>query len=82
MNLRLAFAMGGLLLALGTAVAVAGDSLDPAAIERVLEPTQMPSLLGPIASEGRVGWACEPERAASAQTMRDAHLPQPTRPEK
>ena len=78
MNLRLAFAMGGLLLALGTAVAVAGDALDPAAIERVLEPAQTPSLLGPIAAEGRVGWACEPERAASATSVRDAHLPKAT----
>lgn|GEM_PF-2610559 len=78
MNLKLAFAMGALLLALGTAVAIAGVELNPAAIEQVLEPSQLPSLLGPIAVEGRAGWACEPEKAATTLSIRDAHLPQPT----
>ena len=77
MNLRLGFAMGGLLLALGMAVATAGAALDPAAIEQSLEPSQAPSLLGPISVEGRVGWACEPERAASASEAQQAHLPSP-----
>ena len=78
MNLKLAFTMGVLLLALGTAVAVAGVELNPAAMEQVLEPSQSPSLLGPIAVEGRVGWACEPEKAATTVSIREAHLPQPT----
>jgi hypothetical protein len=77
MNLRLAFAIGGLLLALGTAVAAAGAGLDPVAIAQSLEPSQSPSLLGPISIEGRVGWACKPERAATATTVRDAELPNP-----
>ena len=78
MNFKLAFAMGALLLALGSAVAVAGVELNPTAMEQVLEPSQTPSLLGPIAVEGRVGWACEPEKAATTVSIRDAHLPQPT----
>ena len=77
MNLRLAFAMAGLLLALGTAVATAGAVLDPAAIEQGLEPSQAPSLLAPISVEGRTGWACEPERAATAADAQQAHLPLP-----
>jgi hypothetical protein len=76
MNLRLGFVMGALLLALGTAVAVAGVELDPVAMEQVLEPSQAAPLLGPIAVEGRVGWACEPEHAATTDSSRDAHLPQ------
>jgi len=75
MNLRLAFAVAGLLLALGAAVTAGSAALDPAAIERTLEPSQAPQLLGPIAAEGRVGWKCEPERASSATSVRDAHLP-------
>ena len=76
MNLRLAFAIGGLLLALGGGIAAASTMvLDPAAVVRSLEPSQAPSLLGPISVEGRVGWACEPERAASAAVAHDAHLP-------
>jgi hypothetical protein len=78
MNFKLAFAMGGLLLALGTAVAVAGVELNPAVIEQALEPSQVPSLLGAIPVEGRVGWACEPEKAAMTVSIHDAHLPQPT----
>jgi len=78
MNFKLAFAMGALLLALGSAVAVAGVELNPTVMEQVLEPSQTPSLLGPIAVEGRVGWACEPEKAATTVSIRDARLPQPT----
>lgn len=77
MNLRLAFAIGGLLLALGTAVAATGAVLDPVAIAQSLEPSQSPSMLGPISIEGRAGWACKPERAAAARTVRDAELPDP-----
>ena len=77
MNLRLAFAMGGLLLALGTAVAAGSAVLDPIAIAQSLEPSQPPSLLGPISIEGRVGWACKPEHAAAATTIKDAELPGP-----
>jgi len=77
MNFKLAFTMGVLLLALGTAVAVAGVELSPTAMAQVLEPSQAPPLLGPIAVEGRVGWACEPEKAATTGSTRDAHLPEP-----
>jgi len=75
MNLRLGFAVGLFILALGGGVALAGDVLDPAAVTRALEPSATPNLLAPISVEGRVGWACEPERAASATAARDAHLP-------
>jgi hypothetical protein len=75
MSLRLAFAVGGLLLALGGGIAAASTALDPLAIERSLEPSQIPALLGPISVEGRVGWACEPEKAASMSSAREAHLP-------
>jgi hypothetical protein len=76
MNLRLAFAMAGLLLALGAAVAAGGAVLDPAALEQTLEPSQAPGLLGPITAEGRVGWKCAPELASSATLVHDADLPQ------
>lgn len=75
MKLRLAFAVGGLLLALGGGLAIAGSAFDPVAVERSLTPSQAPALLGPISVEGRTGWACEPERAATAVRARDAHLP-------
>jgi hypothetical protein len=34
-----------------------------------------PALLGPITSTGRVGWACTPEKAASAAGWHEAELP-------
>lgn len=77
MNFKLAFAMGVLLLALGSAIAVAGVELNPSTMAQVLEPSQAPSLLGPIAVEGRIGWVCEPEKAATTVSIHDAHLPQP-----
>lgn len=40
-----------------------------------LAPSDTPSLLGPIAESGRVGWACKPEQAAAAKRARAAELP-------
>jgi hypothetical protein len=77
MNVRLAFTLGTLLLALGTAVAAAGTAFDPATIERTLQTSQAPDLLGPISVEGRTGWACKPEIAAGAVNARAAELPAP-----
>jgi hypothetical protein len=77
MNVRLAFTVGVMLLALGTAVAAAGTALDPLTVERTLQTSQTPELLGPISVEGRTGWACEPEKAAGAVSVRSAHLPIP-----
>ena len=75
MTLRLAFAVGGLVLALGGGIAAASTALDPVVVERSLQPSQIPGLLGPISVEGRVGWACEPEKAATMSSAREAHLP-------
>jgi hypothetical protein len=40
-----------------------------------LIPSAPPSLLEPIASEGRKGWDCKPEHAAEAQHWNAANLP-------
>lgn len=77
MNVRLAFTVGALLLALGTAVAAAGTALDPVTVERTLQTSQAPDLLGPISVEGRTGWACKPEIAAGAASARAGELPAP-----
>jgi hypothetical protein len=45
------------------------------AIAGELTPSELPSLLGPITSSGRIGWECKPERAASASSWHDAELP-------
>lgn len=55
--------------------AVAGaDSLENL-LAGALMPSAAPALLGPITAEGRVGWQCKPERAASATPWREAELP-------
>lgn len=55
-------------------IAVAAESLLDSTSAAVL-PSEPPGLLPPITAEGRVGWACEAERAARAMSARDAHLP-------
>jgi hypothetical protein len=67
--------LAGTLAALGTGFAGAG-SLE-AMLSGALQTSAAPSLLGPISESGRKGWACKPERAASAHAPKDAELPVP-----
>lgn len=70
---RLALAFALALAALSGAAAGAALLLDdPVAL---LAPSAQPDLLGPITEAGRVGWACAPERAATAKRAADAGLP-------
>ncbi|HEV2260930.1 MAG TPA: hypothetical protein VGR69_01410 [Candidatus Rubrimentiphilum sp.] len=48
-----------------------------AMLDGALAPSAAPALLGPINEDGRVGWACKPERAAGARSWQDAELPRP-----
>ena len=72
---KLLLAMALLLAAGACGIAYAGTTLlaqiDPA----TLAPSADPSLLGPITVEGRTGWACIPERAATTKRWKAAALP-------
>jgi hypothetical protein len=46
-----------------------------ATAELASTPSLPPGLLGPILSNGRTGWHCEAELAASSQQPKDAQLP-------
>jgi hypothetical protein len=59
----------------GTAAGVAGAATVESMLEGALQPSAAPSLLGPITEAGRKGWACKPEKAASAEHWQDAELP-------
>lgn len=70
---RLALALALALAALcGAAAGAALLGDDPVAL---LVPSAQPDLLGPITEQGRTGWACAPERAATAKHAADAGLP-------
>jgi hypothetical protein len=56
-------------------MAAAGAASLEDMLSGTLTPSAAPALLGPITSEGRVGWACKPERAAAAAPWRQAELP-------
>lgn len=71
------------LLLLGAAalrVAWANAGVLDAANATALEPSALPGLLGPIDEHGRTGWLCTPEIAAGAARVRDAELPDPSKP--
>ena len=59
----------------GALAGAAGASSFEALLQNALAPSAAPALLGPITEAGRTGWACKPERAASAENWRDAGLP-------
>lgn len=54
---------------------VAGAASIEAMLASQLQPSEAPALLAPITESGRTGWACKPERAASAKGWRDSELP-------
>ena len=54
---------------------VAGAASFDAMLGSQLQPSEAPALLAPIAESGRTGWACKPERAASARRSTDSELP-------
>ncbi|HZZ65385.1 MAG TPA: hypothetical protein VFE17_07805 [Candidatus Baltobacteraceae bacterium] len=53
----------------------AGASSIEHALDGGLTASAPPALLGPITESGRTGWACKPEKAASAKAAADAELP-------
>jgi len=55
--------------------AVANVSSVQTLLDGGFRPSEQPGLLGPITETGRTGWACKPEKAAEAATVRDAELP-------
>lgn len=61
-------AAAGAAVALSSFDGLAGSGLDPSGA---------PGLLGPITENGRTGWDCAAEKAATAQRWRDATLPPP-----
>lgn len=71
-------------LAAGMLAALASGFAGAGALEKSLagglQISAAPALLGPITEEGRKGWACKPERAASAPKAADAALPGPDTP--
>lgn len=71
--------LAALLLAAGLAwsgrVAAAGAATLEELLAGAMTPSAMPSLLGPITAQGRVGWECKPERAAAAPSYGQAELP-------
>ena len=72
-------ALAGLLLiaAASLRVAVAGASdLGLSSVDSLVS-SSFPDMLGPINENGRVGWACRPERAAEAAKAHMADLPTP-----
>jgi hypothetical protein len=70
--------IGGLLC--GRFALAGATSLDDM-LSGALTPSGAPALLGPIASGGRVGWECKPERAAASERAHEAELPSdPTSP--
>jgi len=62
---------------LAGAYGFAGAQSLEAMLDGALQPSAAPALLGPIAENGRVGWACKPEKAAGASAWQDAELPRP-----
>ncbi|HET9096390.1 MAG TPA: hypothetical protein VFN37_06990 [Candidatus Baltobacteraceae bacterium] len=64
----------------GAAAGIAGASSVESALEGALQPSAAPALLGPITEAGRKGWACKPEQAAAARTVRQAELPDAAAP--
>lgn len=58
-----------------SAVGFAGASSIERALEGGLTASAPPALLGPITESGRTGWACKPEKAASAKAAAAAELP-------
>ena len=77
-KVRVALSMVATLLAL--LVTVAGIALAAeGALEGlggvVLQPSDIPGLLAPIAEAGRTGWNCIPEHAAVAPLAQNAELP-------
>ena len=56
-------------------IAAAGAASLEDLLAGALAPSAAPALLGPITSSGRVGWACKPEKAASAAGWHEAELP-------
>jgi len=72
---RLLLAAALLTSAVGAGVAYAnGSSVVDISVSTLL-PSEAPGMLGPISAQGRVGWACKPERAASARRWIDGELP-------
>lgn len=71
----LAFAIATVAGALCLHFGVAGAASIDAMLGSQLQPSAAPALLAPIAESGRTGWACKPERAASARGWHDAELP-------
>ncbi len=58
----------------GGAAGLARASVDELAAHS-LAPSALPAILGPISALGRAGWDCVPERAAQAQLVDHAELP-------
>lgn len=71
--------LAGLLLiaAASLRVAIAGASDLGLSSVDALATSAFPNMLGPINENGRVGWACRPERAAEASKAHMADLPTP-----
>jgi len=68
-----------LLAAVCLRVGIAGAEDLGMAPAGTLVSSQFPDMLGPINENGRVGWACKPERAAEASRAHMADLPTPDR---
>jgi len=70
-------ALAGLLLisAVCLRVGIAGAADVSALGADSLAPSKFPDLLGPINENGRIGWACRPEKAAESKNARMAELP-------
>jgi hypothetical protein len=56
-------------------VGIAGAADVSALAADSLAPSKFPDLLGPINENGRVGWACRPEKAAESKSTHMAELP-------
>lgn len=81
-RLLVRLALAGLLLisAACLRVGVAGAADVSALTADSLAPSKFPELLGPINENGRIGWACKPEKAAESKSARMAELPSADRP--
>ena len=73
--LSLAILLVSLFVAAATAAGVAVAAESGFDLTSILEPSVSAGLLGPIAIEGRKGWACTPERNATAKSLSDSALP-------